>query len=105
WSALQRIGLDKDTPLWYYILLEAQLEPGTPRKVGAGARKIGGIGATLGRVGSRIVAEVVEGSLQCDPTSFVRRKDPGWKPEAWTTVDGKQITVESLADVARVAAV
>jgi hypothetical protein len=102
WDPLRNCGLAEETPLWYYILLEAQLDPGT---INAGATKNGGVGATLGRVGSRIVAEVMEGSLRLDPTSFLRRKQSGWKPEPWTTADGKQIEVSSLKDVARVAAV
>jgi hypothetical protein len=102
WGPLHSVGLAEETPLWYYILLEAQLDPGTRT---AGATKIGGVGATLGRVGSRIVAEVIEGSLQLDPTSFLRRKELGWKPEPWTTADGKQIEVKSLKNVARVVAV
>jgi hypothetical protein len=95
WAALRAADLADETPLWYYILLEAQLDPGIP-----GTRS--GFGATLGKLGSRIVGEVIEGSLLLDPTSFLRR---GWKPEKWPTPDGKQIQVKSLKDVARIAAV
>jgi hypothetical protein len=104
WGVLRSdsVGLAEETPLWYYVLLEAQLDPG--RSISTG-RKIGGVGATLGRLGSRIVAEVIEGSLLLDPTSFLRRKPSGWKPESWTTTDRKQIEVTSLKDVACVAAV
>lgn len=102
WGALRNVDLVDETPLWYYVLLEAQLDPG--RSISTG-RKIGGVGATLGRVGSRIVTEVIEGSLLLDPSSFLRRKNSGWKPEPWTTTDGKQIEVTSLKDVARVVAV
>lgn len=92
WEPLRSVGLADETPLWYYILLEAQLD---------GDR----VGSSLGRVGSRIVAEVIEGSLLLDPTSFLRRNEAGWKPQPWTTADGKQIEVQTLKDVARVAAV
>lgn len=92
WGPLRSAGLVEETPLWYYILLEAQLDHDR-------------VGSSLGRVGSRIVAEVIEGSLFLDPTSFLRRKGPTWNPEPWATEDGKQIKVKSLKDVARVAAV
>ena len=48
-----------DTPLWYYLLCEA-----------AHCSE----GAHLGPVAGRIVAEVLAGLLQGDPTSFVRRE-------------------------------
>ncbi len=55
----------KATPLWYYVLCEAQ---------GTG----GDGGKHLGPVGGRIVSEVILGLLASDPTSYV--KQPGWKP-------------------------
>jgi hypothetical protein len=60
-----QLGLHRDTPLWYYILKEAQLK--------------GNQGNRLGPVGSRILAEVFVGFLDGDAESF-RRKDPKWKP-------------------------
>jgi len=53
------------SPLWWYLLKEAQI--------------VGG-GATLGPVGSRIVVEVFVGLLQGDPRSFLSRK-ADWVPE------------------------
>jgi hypothetical protein len=90
WDALHKVGLAQETPLWHYILLEAQLDC---------------VGATLGKMGSRIVAEVIDASLWFDPTSFLRRQGPKWTPEAWTMPDGKLTEIKSLKDVARVAAV
>ncbi|MDX6200810.1 MAG: hypothetical protein QOJ83_310, partial [Frankiales bacterium] len=58
------LGLDTSTPLWLYILREAQLVTG---------------GRYLGPVGGRIVAEVLVGLLEADPTSYLRAK-PGWQP-------------------------
>ena len=58
-------GLDKATPLWYYILKEAEIAPQR--------------GARLGPVGGRIVAEVLIGLLDGDPTSYLR-VEPTWKP-------------------------
>ncbi|WP_165585358.1 heme peroxidase family protein [Roseococcus sp. SYP-B2431] len=63
-AALKAIGLHKATPLWYYILKEAQIH--------------GNGGNRLGPVGSRILAEVFLGLLQTDPQSFF--SSPGWKP-------------------------
>ena len=53
-------------PLWYYILLEAQMH--NP-------------GRALGPVGGRIVAEVLIGLLSGDPSSYLRVQ-PAWQPEA-----------------------
>ena len=61
---LAQHGLDTRTPLWFYILREAQ----TTEK-----------GASLGPVGGRIVAEVFIGLLEGDPTSYLRQ-DSSWTP-------------------------
>jgi hypothetical protein len=57
-------GLPSSTPLWYYILKEAELR--------AGGRRLHGVGA-------RIVGEVFIGLLQLDPTSFLAT-NPSWRP-------------------------
>lgn len=57
-------GFQGSTPLWYYILKEAELLAD---------------GLTLGPVGGRIVGEVIIGILQTDPASFVNVQ-PGWLP-------------------------
>jgi hypothetical protein len=67
YDILKNYGLDKDTPLWYYILKEAELK-GKPK------------GGRLGPVGSRIVADVIVGALRGDPTSYLS-VDPNWKPK------------------------
>jgi len=59
-------GYRGETPLWYYILREADV-------TAAGNR--------LGPVGGRIVAEVIAGLLDRDPTS-VRSAGPEWRPHA-----------------------
>jgi hypothetical protein len=56
-------GFDKKTPLWYYILKEAEQKS-------AGLR--------LGPVGARLVAEVFIGLVAGDKTSYL--SDPTWKP-------------------------
>lgn len=56
-------GLDRQTPLWYYILKEAQVQEK---------------GERLGEVGSRILAEVFVGLLEGDPNSFLAQ-NPAWQ--------------------------
>jgi hypothetical protein len=61
----QRLGLTAPTPLWHYVLREAEvLEEGE----------------RLGPTGGRLVAEVLLGLLDGDPASFLRRA-PDWRPE------------------------
>jgi len=60
----QRTPLEQDTPLWYYVLREAER----------------GGGEQLGPVGGRIVAETLIGLLAGDPLSFLSVQ-PAWKPE------------------------
>jgi hypothetical protein len=55
----------ENTPLWYYILAEAQHECE---------------GNRLGRVGGRIVMETFIGLMMQDEDSFMR-KDPHWQPD------------------------
>jgi hypothetical protein len=57
------LDLDAATPLWYYILKEAQIVEG---------------GVRLGPVGARIVGEVIIGLLQLDHRSFLSM--PQWRP-------------------------
>jgi hypothetical protein len=57
------LGLDESTPLWLYILKEAEVMAG---------------GLNLGPVGGRIVGEVILGLIQLDPDSYVSSQ--GWRP-------------------------
>jgi hypothetical protein len=59
-------GWEGETPLWFYILKEAELRAG---------------GRHLGPVGGRIVAEVMVTVLDRDPTSF-RAVRPDWTADA-----------------------
>jgi Animal haem peroxidase len=61
-----REALLRAPPLWYYVLREAVVH--------------GGDGLRLGPVGGRIVAEVLNGLLDGDPSSY-RGESPPWKPE------------------------
>ncbi|MQA86368.1 MAG: peroxidase [Streptosporangiales bacterium] len=57
-------GLPSSTPLWYYVLKEAELMTG---------------GLRLAGVGARIVGEVFIGLLQLDPASYLAT-NPNWVP-------------------------
>jgi hypothetical protein len=61
---LIKYSFHQDTPLWYYVLKEAEMR---------------GNGVRLGSVGSRIVADVVIEALAADPNSYVSL-DSKWKP-------------------------
>jgi hypothetical protein len=58
------LGWDTETPLWFYILKEAEVLCD---------------GDQLGPVGGRIVGEVLVGIIDADPESF-RSVDPAWTP-------------------------
>ena len=63
-TSLGPAGWSAETPLWLYILREADLR---------------GDGDQLGPVGGRIVAEVLIGIMDADPASY-RARDPDWVP-------------------------
>jgi hypothetical protein len=63
-SELKPYGFHKSTPLWLYVLKEAEVIED---------------GLHLGPVGGRIVAEVLIGLLQSDPSSYLVQK-PKWTP-------------------------
>lgn len=63
-AAAARHQLHIETPLWFYILKEAELRGG---------------GRRLGPLGSRIVAEVLIGLLERDSSSYLLR-NPRWQP-------------------------
>ena len=58
------VGLERNTPLWYYVLKEAELH---------------GKATELTGVGARIVAEVFLGLLELNQTSYLAR-NPRWQP-------------------------
>jgi hypothetical protein len=69
-------GFDQNTPLWFYILKEAEETEG---------------GARVGAVGSRIVMETFHGLLEGSWHSIL--KEPAWKP---TLGNGAQFTMNEL---------
>jgi hypothetical protein len=71
-AVAQKHGFDRETPLWYYILKEAEIQ---------------GQGLRLGQVGSRIIAEVFIGLLEGDSNSYLTR-NPDWKPSLPSAIPG-----------------
>ena len=67
------LGLESSTPLWYYVLAEAELI---------------GDGIVLGPTGARIVGEVFIGVLQLDRRSYLRAAPANWRPTLPTQTPG-----------------
>jgi hypothetical protein len=82
---LAPLSLDQRTPLWFYVLREAEVTAG---------------GEHLGPVGGRIVAEVIVGLLNGDRQSYLRQ-DPDWTPTYGT---GGSFTMVDLLRAAGVVA-
>jgi hypothetical protein len=83
-SALRKAGLDQNTPLFYYLLKEAELKSG---------------GLTLGPVGSHIVSEVIQSALEHDPDSYLRVMGPRWKLPSWRFPGGSTRPLNSLIGI------
>ncbi|HEX6478970.1 MAG TPA: heme peroxidase family protein [Ktedonobacteraceae bacterium] len=84
-AGLQTLGWQGETPLWYYILKEAEVRHD---------------GEYLGEVGGRIVAEVLLGLIDLDPTSY-RNAGSEWMP----TLPSVQAGNFTMADLLRFAGV
>jgi len=80
---LNQMGWNSETPLWFYILREAEFRHG---------------GEQLGEVGGRIVAEVLLGLIDGDPNSY-RNAPTQWRPELPGAQEGKF----TMADLLRFA--
>jgi hypothetical protein len=88
WSALTLdelahygLGLERNSPLWYYVLAEAELI---------------GDGVVLGPAGARIVGEVFVGLLQLDSRSYLRAAPAGWRPTLPAQSPGTFATTDLL---------
>jgi hypothetical protein len=82
---LEDFHLEKRTPLWFYVLREAEVMAN---------------GEYLGPVGGRIVAEVIIGLIRGDRQSYLRQ-EPDWTP---TYVTGGSFTTVDLLRTADVVA-
>ncbi|HET9559484.1 MAG TPA: peroxidase, partial [Actinomycetota bacterium] len=76
---LGQAGWRQETPLWFYLLKEAEHRGG---------------GERLGPVGGRLVGEVLVGIVDADGESY-RAVDPGWRP----TLPAAQAGRFGLADL------
>jgi hypothetical protein len=74
-----KYGFRNNTPLWYYILKEAEV---APRE-----------GEHLGPVGSYIVADVILGALAADTDSYLSA--PAWEP---TLDSGRRNSMRKILD-------
>lgn len=81
---LQTYGWQGETPLWYYILKEAEIRKN---------------GEQLGDVGGRIVAEVLIGLLEGDPNSYLN-VESNWRPSLSSAQEGDF----TMTDLLRIAA-
>ena len=81
-DALTGGGFLQATPLWFYILKEAEVLAN---------------GNSLGEVGSRIVVETIIGQLRADPDSYLNQ-DPVWSPEQGVLLpdDEPIVTIKDL---------
>jgi hypothetical protein len=85
-SVLRDAGLEENTPLFYYLLKEAELIAN---------------GLTLGPIGSYIVAAAIEGALEADPNSYMSVIGPSWKLPKWRFPSGSDEQVNSMIRVIR----
>ena len=83
-SVLAKNGLGGNTPLFYYILKEAELKAE---------------GLTLGPVGSHIVSEVIQGALEADPESYLAAVGPKWELPLWRFPSGARRPINSLIGI------
>jgi hypothetical protein len=81
-AALADGGFLQTTPLWFYVLKEAEARAN---------------GNSLGEVGSRIVVETLIGQLRADPGSYLNQ-DGGWSPEQGVPLDDGEpiVTIKDL---------
>jgi len=87
-AALSGGGFLERTPLWYYVLKEAEVRAG---------------GNSLGELGSRIVVETIVGQVRYDPGSYLAHPG-GWSPEQGVLLpDGRPVL--SMKDFFRFAGV
>ncbi len=90
--ALQNGGFLVNTPLWFYILKEAEVRAD---------------GNSLGELGSRIVVETQLGIMQHDPNSYLNDPDGPWDPSKGVQLpdgDGPIVTIRDFLQFADLAA-
>jgi Animal haem peroxidase len=85
-TVLRRNRLEYNTPLFYYILKEAELKAE---------------GLTLGPVGSHIVSEVLQNALESDPEGYLAGPGPAWQLPRWHFPNGSYYPVNSVIGIIR----
>ena len=88
-AALEQGGFLQRTPLWYYVLKEAEVRAN---------------GNSLGELGSRLVCETIIGLLVNDRNSYLNQRG-GWDPSEGVTLDNGDpiVTIRDFLTFARVA--
>ncbi len=90
-EALRRGGFVERTPLWFYILKEAEVQQG---------------GERLGQLGTALVAETLAGVMAQDPGSVLNQAGPDggpWTPARGARPDGRPVDgIEALLRAAEV---
>ena len=80
-------ALINDSPLWYYVLAEANAQWRRDSK-GMSPEKANSVPITLGPVGGRIVAETLVGLVMADKGNSYLTVDPNWKPTLLNSTTG-----------------
>ena len=83
-SVLRKSRLAENSPLFYYILKEAELKAN---------------GLTLGMVGSHIVTEVIQSALEADADSYLSVFGPKWELPSWNFPSGSNRPINSLIGI------
>jgi hypothetical protein len=83
-SVLRETGLQQNTPLFYYLLKEAELA---------------GEGLSLGPIGSHIVSEVIQGVFEADAESYLFIVGPEWTLPLWRFPSGSKRPINSLIGI------
>jgi hypothetical protein len=89
-QVLEDNGFLERTPLWYYVLKEAEVRVN---------------GNSLGELGSRIVCETIIGQLLNDPESYLKQQG-GWDPSKGVTLklpNGEPALIVTIRDFFRFA--
>jgi hypothetical protein len=85
-TVLAKHGLIGNTPLFYYVLKEAELR---------------GAGLCLGPVGSHILSDVIQAALESDAAGYMANAGPDWKLPVWLYPSGVRRPVNSLIGMIR----
>src|SRR2546423_1500732 len=85
-SVLSRNGLEGNTPLFYYVLKEAELK---------------GAGLSLVPVGSHIVSHVIQRGLETDANGYMAIVGSDWELPRWRFPSGVERPVNSLIGIVR----